>query len=167
MSQVAIDAFTLTLSSNDLSVVPSPLDPANTSRHVAFRTDIQPMLRIQENERWQIALANIEFKYTGVVGAGVFVNVSLVEGTRIGSTRAQFLYRIPGPALHPDSHTALHPHVFYLPEEHPALFTDAVSEAGTRRVVEVALTDENGTVLPAPSDNSVPTTITLSFQRVA
>jgi hypothetical protein len=162
MSQVAIETFTLTLTSNDRTVEP----PAPTfSRHMAFRTDIQPLLQIKENQVWQMSLSNIEFLYTGAAAQGVFVNVSLVSGTRIGSTRAQFLYRIPGPALDAGNHTS-HPHVFYVPDERPSLATVAEADSGTRRVVEVAITDEPGKVLPAPANNDVATTLTISFQRV-
>jgi hypothetical protein len=155
---LGIPTFTLTLDSDDVSVYPLDL-----SRHVEFRTNIQPLEVISESQAWSMTMSQIEFTYTSASEEPVYVNVSMVDGTRIGSARTNLLYRIPGPVF---AGVAANTRVVHLPSEHPALWTSVEADTRYRRTVEVALTGSAGEVLPTPAIAG-PTVITLSFQRVA
>lgn len=161
MTQLAIQGVPIILDSDDVSVNPKPPD---LSRHVVFETKISPLLFMEENQVWQACLTGIDFQYAGarggLFGGAVYVNVSLVQGTRIGSTRSQLLYRIPGPEL-----PSAAAHVSFTPQDAIPFTTTVDPNASTRQLVEVALTDEAGNPLEVPASN-ISTVIQIMLQRV-
>lgn len=153
---LAVPSFNITLPSNDLTAQPQPKQLARMS----YSLQLAPLVDVVEDGQcWELALSNIEF-YNSIAGRPVFVNCSLVGGTRIGSAVANLLYRIPGPELTSVGKVA------YIPREASPLFTAAVSNLRTVRLVEVSLTDAQGNVLSdAGAGAQDDTFVTVSVRR--
>ncbi len=154
---LAVPSFTITLPSNDRTTQPQP----KTLARADYSLQMAPLIdMVQQGQCWELTLASIEFYNATPGGTAVFINVSLVRGTRVGSAVVDLLYRIPGSAL--TTVGMIH----YIPREVGGLFTAAISDLGTARRVEVSLTNAQGNVVSmngAGAEND--TFVTITFRR--